>query len=430
MTSGNVALPDATGASFPARYPPNARMQALWQKGLAALRPTPAQLERGLALHRECLVCDGFGFLPMVWSPELFETLNAAREAGAGIREWRALGELERMRTPARDAAAAREFLAALQAAGVHAIVQNVGGEGAPEVSLPNMAARARAGRVFARHLRQAGTAEDIRAARASGRTAIVWSVNGPPGNPRDPDDMLRWLQVWHDLGVRLMHLTYNRRNAIAGGCTEETDDGLSDFGREYVRAMNRVGVIVDTPHSSPRTVLDAARVSSQPIMASHIGVRRLFEHPRCKRDDELKAIAGTGGLIGIYAIPSLLGPGATLATLLDHVDAAVRVIGVEHVGIATDNNYVPGVWPPPGVQPHPAMAHYANPAAGWKPEHMKLSSQEHIEGSLAWTNWPLITVGLVMRGYADDAIRAMLGENLLRVLAANRPPQEVGPDP
>lgn len=407
-------------------YPANDRMRALWQKGLEVLNPSPAHLEHGLKLHRESVVCDGFGFLPAVWSPALFKALNATLAAGAGIREWRTAGMMLRMTAMTLDRTAAEEFMAAIQAAGVTCVVHNIGGSGPPTDSLPNMAARLHTYHVFRRHLFQAVTSEEIREAKAQRRTAIVWSSNGAPGTPNNPADMLHWLEVFYNFGVRLMHLSYNRRNAIAGGCTEDRDDGLSDFGREYIQAMNRLGMIVDTPHSSRQTVLDAARVSTKPIMASHTGARSLFDHPRCRTDKELKAIAGTGGMVGIFAMPNLLGPGATLNTMLDHLEAVVKVIGAEHVGIATDNTYVPGEWPPPQAKKHPAFAHYANPAAGWKPEHLKYSTQENINGSLAWTNWPLVTVGLVMRGYGDDVIRDILAGNFLRVLEANRRPDEV----
>lgn len=411
---------------MPGVFPPNDRMRMLWQKGLDVLKPSQAQLAHGLELHRECLVCDIFGFLPMVWSCGIIEELNAALAAGAGIREWRAKGEVLRMTGATFDRAAAEEFLAAIQAAGVTCIVQTVGNGGAPEVALWNMAARAHTCHIFNRHLFQAVTAEEIQAAKTQRRTAIIWSVNGPPGAANDPADMLKWLEIWYHLGVRLMHLAYNRRNTVAGGCIEERDDGLSDFGREYIQAMNRLGVIVDVPHCSRQTVLDAAKLSANPIMASHTGSRALFDHPRCRTDAELKAIAGTGGMVGIYFEPPLLGPKATIATVLDHLDAVVKVIGTEHVGIGSDLNHVPGEWPPPAVTPHPAMEHYNYPGTGWKPEHFRHESREHINGSLAWTNWPLVTVGLVMRGYGDDVIRQIMAGNFMRVLAANRRVDEV----
>jgi len=369
--------------------------------------------------------------MPSVWTRGLFEHINKTLEDGASVGEWMAEMTNARFTNMTTDAQGAADFILALKSAGLAGMVHTVGGEGPPEQSLPNMAARAHVCRVFHKHMVQVGGTQELRLAKKQGRTAIIFSVNGPPGVMTDRADAFKWLKVWYHMGVRLMHLSYNRRNHIAGGCTESANDGLSDYGREYVKKMNEVGIIVDTPHSSAQTVLDAARVSTKPIMASHIGVRRLFEHPRCKSDEELKAIAGTGGLIGIYNYPNMLGPEANINTLLDHVDAAVKLIGASHVAIGTDVSYVPGVWAPKQVKLHPATQaarERARHAAGWKEEHRKYAHDDHLLGSLAWTNWPLFTVGLVMRGYKDSDIRKILGENLIRVLDANRPADEVAP--
>ena len=144
------------------------------------------------------------------------------------------------------------------------------------------------------------------------------------------------------------------------------------------------------------------------------------MDHPRCKTDEELKAIADTGGMIGIYGLGGMLGPDATIATVLDHLDYAKKVIGSEHVSIGTDNCYQTP-WPDE-IKGYPAKRNLSDRKGAWKKEHKTYSSQEHIIGSLAWTNWPLFTVGMVMRGYRDDEISNILGKNLLRVLDANRP--------
>jgi membrane dipeptidase len=288
------------------------------------------------------------------------------------------------------------------------------------------MAAHAHVYRALRKHMFQAGSSDEIREAKSGDRTAAMWSVNGPPGlgAEGDIDAKLEALETWYHLGVRLMHLSYNRRNMVADGCTEPANGGLSEFGREFVRKMNEVGLIVDTPHSGKQTTLDAAAVSEKPVMASHVGVEGVFPgHPRCKSDEELKAIAGTGGLIGIYAVPSLLGPDADVALMLDHLDYAAKLIGVEHVSIGTDICYM-RLWPE-DLKPYPKKPEDYLRAGGWKKEHMQYASNAHLDGSLAWTNWPLYTVGLVMRGYADEDIRKILGENLMRVLDANRPAHE-----
>lgn len=409
------------------KRPTNKAIDMVWQKGLDALKPSKTNLEHGLELHERFVVCDSFGFMPAIWTPEIFDGLNRMVDQGASVQEWGRQATYLRMHCMTRDRQGAQEFVEALQASGVSCIVHNVGGIGPPDVSLQNMAARTHACRVFRKYMFQAGGSDEIREAKQQRRTAIIWSVNGPPGMQNSQADMLKWLEVWYQLGVRLMHLSYNRRNSIAGGCTEERDDGLSDFGKEYVRKMNEVGVIVDVPHSSRQTTLDAARISVKPIMASHTGSKRVFDHPRCKDDEELKAIASTGGMIGVFCVPSLLGKDAKLTTVLDHLDAVVKVIGADHVSLGTDVSYC-RAWPAEIKRHHAATfgAEQKRIAGGWKPEHFSFATEEHINGSLGWSNWPLFTTGMVMRGYSDGDIEKILGKNLMRVLDANRSENEV----
>jgi len=160
-------------------------------------------------------------------------------------------------------------------------------------------------------------------------------------------------------------------------------------------------------------------------MMASHTGARAVFDHMRCKSDEEIKAIADTDGLVGVYVLPNMLGPGATINTMLDHVQHIVKVAGADHAAIGTDTNYSAG-WPA-------GLTGYANARfdgrwwGGWNAENHPLPpSDEASAGSLAWTNWPLYTVGLVCRGFSESEIEGILGGNFLRVLEANRPAEEV----
>ncbi|MBM3890634.1 MAG: dipeptidase, partial [Verrucomicrobia bacterium] len=248
-----------------------------------------------------------------------------------------------------------------------------------------------------------------------------------PPivGQLSDPDEELSWVETWYQLGVRLMHLTYNRRNFIGDGCAEPANGGLSELGRALIKKMNEVGIIVDTPHSGIQTTLDAAKASTKPMMASHTGAKAVFNHMRCKSDAELKAIAATDGLIGVYVLPNMLGPNATLNTMLDHVDYIAKLVGANHVAIGTDTTYQQP-WPKT-LTGYPKARFSTQWWGNWNKENHPLPiSDEASTGSLAWTNWPLYTVGLVMRGYSDTDIGKILGGNFMRVLDANRPAKEV----
>ncbi|HRU05087.1 MAG TPA: membrane dipeptidase [Candidatus Brocadiia bacterium] len=402
-------------------------IETAWRRGLEALKPSQAQLEHGLELHGRVLACDNFGFLPQVFTPEVERLFKELRDGAVGAEALRWRTNMLRERAATRDEAAARVFARAVRATGLKCMVQTVAEGKSREEDIKRMACSRQNCRVFRDILAQAGSADEIREIAASGRMAVVWSVNGPPivGKLQDRDEELSWVQTWYNLGVRLMHLTYNRRNFIGDGCAERANGGLSELGRDLVDEMNRVGIIVDTPHSGRQTTLDAARCSKKPVMASHTGARALFDHMRCKSDEEIKAIADTDGLVGVYVLPNMLGPGATINTMLDHVQHIAKVAGADHVAIGTDTTYSSG-WPE-------GLTGYANARfspqwwGGWNAENHPLPpSDEASAGSLAWTNWPLYTVGLVCRGFSDREIEAILGGNFLRVLEANRPAEEV----
>lgn len=410
---------------------PDPIIRQAWQRGLKALQPTKKQLEHGLELHAHSFACDIFGFLPNrnIWTKEVGERWNELMEGHVGARELSEQMAIVRGTAITRDPRAAEEFCCAIRASGLKCMVQTVAGGKSRQEDISHMATFQQVCRVLRKTLTQAGSAAEIREANMSGKLAIVWSVNGPPlvGQLQDLDEEMSWIDTWYNLGVRLMHMTYNRRNFVGDGCAEPANGGLSDLGRDLIRKLNATGIIVDVPHSGRRTTLEAAQASSKPIMASHTGARGVFDHMRCKSDEELKAIAATEGLVGVYALPSMLGPDATLNTMLDHIDHVVKVAGVEHVGIGTDSCY---------QQPWPKeVKGYSNPRfkgntwwGNWKPENHPLSGRndEAQKGSLFWTNWPLYTVGLVMRGYSDKDIEKILGGNFLRVLEANRNQKEV----
>ena len=354
---------------------------------------------------------------------------NELKEGHVGAQELQWRTGMLRGIAATQDETAAEEFVEAVRASGLTCLVQTVAEGKSRGQDIKRMAMSRQVCRVFRKHMFQAGSSDEIREAKQQGRTAVIWSVNGPPiaGRLEGLDEELSWVQTWYNLGVRLMHLTYNRRNFIGDGCAEPANAGLSELGRDLIREMNRVGIIVDTPHSGEQTTLDAARASQKPIMASHTAARAILDHMRCKSDEALKAIADTDGLVGVYVLPNMLGPNATLATMLDHVDYIARLIGPSHVSIGTDTTYQ-APWPK-GISGYPNPRFSAQWWGNWNSENHPLPpSDEAAVGSLAWTNWPLYTVGLVMRGYTDGEIEMILGANLLRVLDANRPAKEVRP--
>jgi membrane dipeptidase len=223
-----------------------------------------------------------------------------------------------------------------------------------------------------------------------------------------------------------MMHLTYNRRNPLGDGAGEPNDGGLSDFGHAAVAEMNRLGVIVDVAHSGWRTAREAALASKRPMVASHTTCAGLYKHFRGKPDETIKAICDTGGLVGICCIPRFLGGTGDINALLDHIDYAVKKFGPDHVAIGTDVAYTSRN---DAAERSKIAKRTANRVSGGRWEHLwpadDYRTTAEATQSLAWTNWPVFTIGLVARGHSDDTIRKILGQNMLRVWRANQTAEE-----
>lgn len=249
----------------------------------------------------------------------------------------------------------------------------------------------------------------DFRAAKARGqRVGYITSQNSGGIDPSLTD-----LQHLHDFGLRVLGLTYNMQNAVGGGCTERTDTGISNFGAKLIAHANELGIIVDTAHSCRQTTLDACELSEQPVIASHTTAHAVFPHERAKTDEQLEAIASTGGLIGVNAVPFFLGTGdtagegVTIERMLDHIDYVSRLVGCEHVGIGTD-------WPLPFDKESLKLAESTWGQIGFREEHNVNAAD--LVGFRDYRDFPNITRGLVGRGYSDEQIHGILGENFLRV--------------
>ena len=183
-----------------------------------------------------------------------------------------------------------------------------------------------------------ARTPADVDAAAATGRVAIV--LNFQNGAPLERD--VGRLDVFHAVGVRNIQLTYNERNAIGDGCLEPSDAGLSRFGRHVVAHMNELGMVVDLSHTGRRTSFEAMAASSRPCVFSHANPRTMIDNVRNIEDDQIRACADTGGVVGACAWGPILWRGGEnppgLDDLLDVVEYVAELVGIEHVGIGTDS--------------------------------------------------------------------------------------------
>ena len=178
---------------------------------------------------------------------------------------------------------------------------------------------------------------------------------------------------------------------------------------------MNQHGVIPDVAHSSNRTAIEAAECSQKPVVISHSASAALSDHYRCKQDEAVKAVAETGGFAGVCAYPPFLRGSGDISSMLNHIEHFVNLVGADHVAIATDCGASVG------PLRHTQKTHRSLPLFdSWWARNSELKPFEdtgEMWDSMAWTNFPLFTVGMVQRGFSDSDIRKILGENYLRVL-------------
>ena len=401
----------------------NKKIEDARDAALAILEPSAKDLEHGMELHANSVVCESYGFSPR--SAVDGDAVREASEGGASDAELEDMREEMMMTRCATDEAEREEYMAAWKAAGVTCVVQNAGQENqAPLRLMKRLARYTYVTDMMPGFLNRVTKPDDIVATKEQSKHCMYLMTNGVPLKEDwvSVEEELRYIRIFFQLGARMMHLTYNRRNMIGDGCAETANAGLSDFGRAVIAEMNRVGVIVDCAHSGWQTSLESAQVSEKPAVASHSTCAALNKHIRSKPDEVIQAIADSDGYIGICCVPGFLGLSGDIKAFLDHIDYVAKKFGTDRVAIGTDVAYVSrtneqetkkvpsrgrrrarweGFWPPNDPMYD----------AQWQQPHMRLS--------MAWTNWPLFTVGLVQRGYSDDDIQKIIGGNVLRVARA-----------
>ncbi|WP_354107858.1 membrane dipeptidase [Bradyrhizobium sp. LB14.3] len=218
-------------------------------------------------------------------------------------------------------------------------------------------------------------------------------------------------LDAYHGMGMRMLQLTYNSVNYIGGGCTDRTDCGVTSFGKSFIDRMNGIGIIVDISHCGRSTTVDACKISSKPVVASHTGCFSIYEAARNKTDDEIKHIAEKGGYIGIYCLPNFLthADQPSIEHVLDHIDHVSNLVGWQHVGIGSDFPFAA-----PEELGNALLAEHLL-ASGFGPED-GFANPKTVTGFDDYRDFPNITRGLVSRGYSDVQISGILGANFIRV--------------
>jgi len=178
-------------------------------------------------------------------------------------------------------------------------------------------------------------TAADIREAQSSGRVGIILGFQ----NCSPIEDDLRKVEMLHEQGVLIMQLTYNNQSLLATGCYEDGDSGVTRFGREVIKEMNRVGMVIDMSHSAEHSTLQTIELSERPIAITHANPSRWHDALRNKSDDVLKALSQSGGMLGFSMYPFHLnnGPDCTLDDFCGMIIDTAELMGVDHIGIGSD---------------------------------------------------------------------------------------------
>lgn len=397
------------------------RIQAGHQAILDELKPSQAQLDHGLGLHYDSYVADVQGGIaansPMGFRADryLADMVRIRKELQA--QKLSPAEQAERMKTAqwkwktfesAFDPQWIETSRALWDITGVHMGLEDVAhpNENTLETALEHLA---RSNFVYDRRkdLIKVGGYDDIERGRREGKPCIVLALAGV-GCFAEAADPLTRLDLFYALGVRMSQLTYIQKNALCCSWLQGDDTGLTPMGAKVVKRMNELGVMVDVAHCGHRSAMDVVAASSEPVLISHTACKSVYDDasnteylkrvlqqayaqgvakPACTgsrnaADELMRTVAAKDGLIAFYSIDCVIGPGPELfSTFFRHVEHAISVAGIDHVGIGTDRAYFP-TWPP---------------------------------RSLDWTNWPYFTVGLVCRGIPDNDIRKIIGGNYLR---------------
>lgn len=281
----------------------------------------------------------------------------------------------------------------------------------------------------------QVTSTEEMRQAKRDGKLGIMLATQ----DAACLDGDYAYLKVMERLGYRVMGLTYSESNMLGDGCGERTREirGLSYFGVDVVREMNRLGILIDLAHCGDATTMDAISVSSRPCLFTHANVRAISDSSRNKTDEQIQAMAETGGVMGITGLPRMVNNdlyAASLDGVLDHIDYVVNLVGIDHVGFGGD--YTDSIvrvemgemLPGHGTATTTSMSK-APPTVGagwayWRIKRPDMLGTIEERDTVPYareledlSKLPNLTRGLVARGYDDESIAKILGGNWLRVL-------------
>lgn len=303
------------------------------------------------------------------------------------------------------NAAWNHDFLAKLRQGGHKAVHRSIGGSQGVEDTIKAIERENAFIESEAETLALVRSTAEIQAANNQGRIVVIFGFQGT--EPIEGDWSI--LAIYKRLGVQIIQLTYNRRNWLGDGSTERVDCGLSDLGVKVVEELNRLRMVVDCAHTGENTTLNAIEVSKAPVIISHTNVRALCENPRNVSDRVIRAIARKGGVIGLTSFAYFLSKTRkpTVSDFLAHIDYITQLVGPDYVGLGLD--IIEG-WNQQerlGPLDRTLFKAEAYPPLPWT----------YAKGLSSAVDVPNITEGLLDRGYSEEDIRHIMGQNFLRVL-------------
>jgi membrane dipeptidase len=245
----------------------------------------------------------------------------------------------------------------------------------------------------------------DIRRAKEEGKVGIIFGFQNTSPIEQDLD----LLSIFKELGVRIIQLCYMQSNYVGDGCLEPRNGGLTRFGHEVIEEMNRLGILIDLSHVGYRTTMEAIEASQGPVAFTHANPRSLCDHPRNKTDEQLKAVAAKGGVVGANCFPPFLAAGddATIEDFIDVIDYMANLIGIDHVAVGTD--FTEG-------QPKSYFDWMLTGRSKRGPELLISHPIKNPVGLSSSADFGGITAALLKRGYSDRDVKKVMGANWLRL--------------
>jgi len=253
-------------------------------------------------------------------------------------------------------------------------------------------------------------TLADIKRAKENGQIAFIASLEAATAIENEVDR----LDILYGLGIRSSGIAYSEANTLGSGLKEARDGGLTEFGRQAVRRMNKLGIAIDVSHSGDQTSLDTIEVSERPIFITHAGARSLWDTRRMKPDEVLKAMAAKGGVIGIEAAPHTTltkkHPKHSIESYMEHFEFCADLIGIDHVAFGPDTLF----------GDHVGLHHYFAKQLSIRSAHgtQQFEEVEFVDGiENPAEAFPNIVRWLVKHDYSDGDIAKAIGGNVMRVL-------------